>query len=109
MSVYFYYRLPTLDSLPATLPAEGAVRIELEEGVPVFRASTSVQTRIETLLHKQREEGLAEEENRELDQYEAIDDYLSFVNRVIRIRAADVAVGRHPPARDPIQQSTNDE
>ena len=31
--------LPQLRSLPAMLPLEGAVRIELEEGVSVFRAS----------------------------------------------------------------------
>lgn len=84
MTVTQVQPFPKLDSLPATLPVEGAVRIELQAGIPVFRASASVQDRIETLLHKQREEGLSEEENRELDQYEAIDDYLSFVNRVVR-------------------------
>ena len=42
--------LPKLHSLPTTLPLEGAVRIELEEGVPIFRASETVQTRIDTLL-----------------------------------------------------------
>ena len=45
--------LPKLHSLPTTLPLEGAVRIELEEGVPIFRASETVQTRIDTLLEKQ--------------------------------------------------------
>ncbi len=45
---------PKLQSLPATLPMEGAVRIEVEEGVPIFRASSAVQTRIETLLFKQQ-------------------------------------------------------
>lgn len=76
--------LPTLNSLPQTLPLDGAVRLELEEGVPVFRASASVQTRIESLLAKQQEAPLAPEEEQELDQYEEIDDYLSFVNRTIR-------------------------
>ncbi len=75
---------PKLRHLPDSLPAEGAVRIELEEGVPVFRASTSVQNRIEMLLQKQRESELTREEEEELDQYEDIDDYLSFVNRVVR-------------------------
>ena len=76
--------LPRLRALPTTLPLEGAVRIELEEGVPVFRASGSIQARIEGLLHKKREVGLTVEEKEELDRYEEIDDYLSFINRVIR-------------------------
>jgi hypothetical protein len=76
--------LPRLCVLPTTLPLEGAVRIELEEGVPVFRASNSIQARIEELLLKQREAGLTVEDKEELDRYEEIDDYLSFVNRVIR-------------------------
>ncbi|MBM4259363.1 MAG: hypothetical protein FJ147_26120 [Deltaproteobacteria bacterium] len=46
--------LPRLQQLPTTLAAEGAVRIEIEEGVPIFRASTVVQTRIEALLAKQQ-------------------------------------------------------
>ncbi len=77
---------PRLQQLPATLPVEGAVRIEIEEGVPLFRASTVVQTRIEALLAKQQQTGLNQEENEELDRYEEIDDYLSFVNRLIRNR-----------------------
>ncbi len=31
--------LPKLAALPVTLPLEGAVRLELVEGVPVLRAS----------------------------------------------------------------------
>jgi hypothetical protein len=42
--------IPKLNHLPSTLPREGAVRLELEDGVPIFRASTAVQTRIEELL-----------------------------------------------------------
>ncbi|MGG6266756.1 hypothetical protein ACQ4M3_10195 [Leptolyngbya sp. AN03gr2] len=76
--------LPALQNLPATFPIEGAVRIELAEGIPIFKASSSVQDRIETLLDKQQIERLTTEENQELDHYEAIDDYLSFVNRTIR-------------------------
>ena len=76
--------LPRLCSLPAALPLEGAVRIELEEGGIVFRASASVQDRIEELLVKQRKGGLMAEEGAELDRYEEMDDYLSFVNRVTR-------------------------
>ncbi|NEQ25301.1 MAG: hypothetical protein F6K28_40790 [Microcoleus sp. SIO2G3] len=75
--------LPKLTSLPTTLPIEGAVRIELEEGIPIFRSSNVVLTRIEELLLKQKEAPLAQAEEQELDSYEEIDDYLSFVNRTI--------------------------
>ena len=75
---------PRLDQLPQSLPFEGAVRIEMEEGVPFFRASSTVQKRIEALLAKPRAAGLTPEEEHELDRYEEIDDYLSFLNRVVR-------------------------
>jgi hypothetical protein len=65
-------------------PLEGAVRIELEEGVPVLRASNVIRDRIEDLVVKQRRGGLSKVEEEELDRYEEIDDYLSFVNRVMR-------------------------
>ena len=35
--------LPQLENLRYTLPIEGAVRIELVEGIPMFRASTAVK------------------------------------------------------------------
>jgi len=73
-----------LQSLPATLPIEGAVRIELEEGIPVFRASSAVQEHITALLAKQQIAPLNLAEEQELDCYEEIDDYLSFVNRTLR-------------------------
>ncbi|MFM7409010.1 MAG: hypothetical protein ACKO3K_20710 [Cuspidothrix sp.] len=76
--------LPTLQNLPATLPLEGAIRIELQEGTPIFCASTSVQNRIETLISKQQDSQLTLEEEQELDSYEEIDDYLSFLNRIVR-------------------------
>jgi len=76
--------LPPLRSLPAMLPLEGAVRIELEEGVPVLRASTVIQQRIEDLVAKQRLGELNKAEIEELDRYEEVDDYLSVVNRVMR-------------------------
>ncbi len=63
---------------------EGAVRIELEEGIPIFRATSTVQARVEELLNKQHENRLTEAEEQELDRYEEIDDYLSFVNRTVR-------------------------
>ncbi|MGD2181126.1 hypothetical protein WB391_08360 [Lusitaniella coriacea LEGE 07167] len=63
---------------------DSAIRIELVEGIPIFRASDAVQSRIEVLLNKQQETALSEEEERELDCYEEVDDYLSFVNRTVR-------------------------
>jgi len=84
MSTVTIRPLPRLRALPATLPLEGAVRIELEEGVPIFRASNSIQARIEKLLLKEREIGLTAKEKEELDRYEEMDDYLSFINRMIR-------------------------
>jgi hypothetical protein len=78
------YSIPPLPTLPATLPLEGAIRLELEEGVPIFRASTTVQERIETLLDKQQQNSLTSAEVAELNLYEEIDDYLSFINRMLR-------------------------
>jgi len=97
--------LPRLNNLPITLPIEGAVRIELEEGIPIFRASSAVRTRIEELLLKQKETPLEQAEERELDSYEEIDDYLSFVNRTIRnlFLTQSQREGRHPPGNDQIQ------
>jgi hypothetical protein len=58
--------------------------MELVEGIPIFRASSLVQTRIEALLAKQQDKPLSLEEEEELDCYEEVDDYLSFVNRMVR-------------------------
>jgi phosphoglycerate-specific signal transduction histidine kinase len=86
---------PTLDHLPDALPLERAVRIELQEGTPVLQASTLVQARIEELLGRQVEEVLTPEEVVELDQYEEMDDYLSFLNRVVRnLRQSSLSEGR---------------
>lgn len=59
-----------ISHLPNSLPLNGAVRIELVEGVPIFRASSLVQGRIEVLLTKQKESALTSEEEKELDEYE---------------------------------------
>lgn len=73
-----------LTSLPTDLPLEGAVRIELQNGILIFRASQLIQNRIETLLDKREKIPLTEPEEQELNSYAEIDDYLSFVNRIIR-------------------------
>jgi uncharacterized protein YnzC (UPF0291/DUF896 family) len=75
---------PKLNNLPNSLPIDGAVRIELVEGIPIFKASSTVQNRIEELLAKQKISSLNLDEEAELDLYEEIDDYLSFINRTIR-------------------------
>jgi hypothetical protein len=75
--------LPKLSRLPSNLP-EGSVRIELEEGIPVFRAAKALQERIELLVAKQQDDRLSAPELQELDCYAEIDDYLSFVNRTVR-------------------------
>ena len=77
-------QLPKLSHLSPDLTLEGAVSIELQEGVPIFRASRAVQTRIEELLSLQLESILTPEQEQELDSYEEIDDYLSLVNRTLR-------------------------
>jgi hypothetical protein len=75
MSAHSGSPLPALCHLPASLPLEGAVRLELQDGVPVLRASTVVQRRITTLLRKQKQGTLSPAETTELDQYEDLDDY----------------------------------
>jgi hypothetical protein len=76
--------LPKLENLRDTLPIEGAVCIELVEGIPIFKASTAVKNRIQELLDKQQTLPLNPDEEQELNLYEEIDDYLSFVNRTVR-------------------------
>ena len=73
-----------LTTLPKNLPLDGAIAITLQDGVMIFRASQNIQQRIENLLDKRQETPLTEIEEQELDDFEAIDDYLSFVNRMIR-------------------------
>ena len=84
MDIELVHSIPKLRSLPASLPLEGAIRIELEEGVPLLRASSFVQKRVNTLLLKERESGLSAQESKEFDRYEEIDDYLSLLNRLVR-------------------------
>jgi hypothetical protein len=76
--------VPQLHHLPASLPLDGALRLELQDGVPVLRASAKVQHRITTLLRKHQDGTLSPEETTELDRYEELDEYLSFLNRMVR-------------------------
>ncbi len=75
---------PKLEQLPISLPHDGAISMSLEQGVPVFRASSLVQERIQQLLIQQNDQQLTAVEEEELDRYEEIDDYLSHFNRVVR-------------------------
>ena len=74
----------TLSDLPAALRREGAINLEIEQGVLILRASKAVQDRIESLLHKQQIAKLTRAEKNELKQYEQVDDYLSLLNRLSR-------------------------
>lgn len=78
------YLPPQFASLPQALPIEGAVTIDVQDGMPVLRAAETVQTRVEALLGKQQSGRLSEAEEHELDNYEEINDYLSFLNRTVR-------------------------
>lgn len=75
---------PHLEMLAQVLPLEDGVRIELREGVPIFRAQPRIQERVEELLQKQPSERLTDSEERELSQYEELDEFLSLVNRLVR-------------------------
>jgi hypothetical protein len=78
------YSLPKLGELPVSMPGDGAISLTMQEGAPVFRASSRVRRRIQALVDKEREEGLSVTEAEELDRYEAVDDYLSHLNRLAR-------------------------
>ena len=78
------YLLPKLQPLPASMPKDGMINMALVEGVPVFRASTTIQKHIMHLLEKQQTFELTSVENDELDRFEDIDDYLSQLNRLVR-------------------------
>lgn len=84
MTLTLVQPVPQIGKLPNSLPREGAVNLELEEGVMVLRVSQATQDRIEELLDKQSITTLSEAEETELDEYEHLDDYLSFINRLTR-------------------------
>ena len=76
--------LPKLTELPVSLPTDGAISIVLVQGVPVFQASAAVVDRVERLLEKEQDASLSKAEADELARYEEIDDYLGYLNRVVR-------------------------
>lgn len=82
-----------LADAPPTLTEEGVLRVEVQEGIPVLRATASIEGRIEELLARQHDSGLSAEEEAELDRFEEIDDYLSLFNRVVRNALEGQATG----------------
>lgn len=76
--------MPPMGFVPDALPFEASIRIELQEGIPVMRATDSLQSRIESLLGKQQDAKLTRREESELERYEQLDDYLSYINRLVR-------------------------
>jgi len=73
-----------LHRLPNSLSLEGSIGIELAKGVLVFRISTKIQERIETLIAQKTESALTSEEATELEQYQELVDYLNLVNETMR-------------------------
>ncbi len=76
--------VPKLNGLPNGLSPDGAIEIEVEQGVLIFRVSKNAQQRIENLFDKNKQNDLSDLEKIELDRFEEIDDYLSFLNRLTR-------------------------
>ncbi|HEX8068991.1 MAG TPA: hypothetical protein VF546_03505 [Pyrinomonadaceae bacterium] len=104
--------VPTLSELPVTLPREGAIEIELKGGIVIFRISQIGQRRIEALLDKQSASGLTPAEEQELSQYEDVDDYLSYLNRLTRNLAYHVESSQRELARpkpEPTVTTSEDE
>ena len=84
---------PVLTALLESLPIDAAVRIELVDGVPIFRAPPQVQSRIDDLLDRRDVAPLDADELRELAQYEELDEFLGLVNRLVRNEALGVDEG----------------
>ena len=76
--------LLNLHRLPNSLSIEGSIGIELVKELLVFRISTKIQERIETLIAQKTESALTSEEETELDQYQQLVDYLNLVNETIK-------------------------
>ena len=61
------------------------------EQIIAFKASPAVQERLEELLDKNREEGLTEEEEAELDVYEQVNDLMILLKAHARTVQAQAA------------------
>jgi hypothetical protein len=76
--------LLNLHRLPNSLSSEGSIGIELVKGLLVFRISTKIQDRRETLIAQKTASALTSEEATELEQYQEWVDYLNLVNETMR-------------------------
>ena len=94
-----------LHHLPNSLSMDDAVGIELVEGVLIFRASSLVQEKMKTLIAKKQESALTSEEEKELDKYEELGDYLSLVNQTVRNVLLNPIQGRVLRYDDPFEPS----
>lgn len=93
MTTTFNHPVTVWRELPAILRQDGAINLELEEGVLILRAGPLLRNRIEELLDLQDAYGLTPAQTEELWQYEKLDDYLSLLNRLARNLY-------HPPAKE---------
>lgn len=84
MTVLEPFQLKKIKKLPHSLSSEGAISLTVQDGVPILRASRSVQDRVHLLLDKATTGSLTQFEREELDRFEEIDDYLSYLNRLTR-------------------------
>ena len=75
--------VPLLHHLPASLPLDGALRLELQDGVPVLRASATVHTGLPPYSGSTRTAPFPRRKQR-AGRYEELDEYLSFLNRMVR-------------------------
>ncbi len=67
MKTALEFPVTTLRRLPVSLPADGGITLELQEGIPILRASPVVQKGVERLLQIQQERTLSAAEEEELD------------------------------------------
>lgn len=85
---------PKIHELPNIPQNKSLVAIEVIEGVLFFRASEFSQNQIENLLSKQKASKLTDTEETELNLYEDLDDYLSFLNRLTDVRTNNFDNGK---------------
>lgn len=76
--------VPKIHALPSAMEPDSAVRVELREGALVFKTSEQMCEQIDLLLTKEKQGKLTADEKSELDHFEEVDDYLSFLNRLTR-------------------------
>jgi len=84
METLFELDLPEASHDIASQLPDGAVTVEVTEGVWILRASQKLQSRFEDLLEKKKVGQQTEEEQREFDAICGLDRLLSGFNRLSR-------------------------